>query len=288
MNEFKLVLNDRMIKHLDGAELPNVPIKNIDIVGLWKYEKYFDMKTCVKIVDKYRATIETMKLEEFRISTLKLRTLLKNLNNLKQLELRYVELTTQPTRPVEIPSLKSLTFTFGLVEERYEEYQQGMRLERTLDFLKLTNSIETLQVVRDETWRYECPSFDSFFKAHSNIKHLKLESEYLDDLLPDLPLKLQTLQLVTVDFENSEQFLLSQKGSLKELRLESLPFEPETAAFAKTIYELNLETFYLQGIPLILNHETQDVEKGLSFGCEGTFKGALEIMKRGRCELKMN
>jgi hypothetical protein len=259
-----------------------VPIKNI---VLKRDNEELDVENSVNILNKYRATIETMKLDEFRISSFELKTLLANMDNLQDLNLQYVELTTQPTRPVELPNLKSLSITFGLVEDSNDEYARCTRVERTLDLFKFNNSIETLQVVRDQTWRYESPSFNRFFESNPNIKHLKLESEYLDDLLPDLPLKLETLHVVSLNFENSEQFLLSQKGSLKELRLESVTYCRNTAALIRTIYEMNLETFYLQGIPLILNHETQDVEKGLSFD-KYFFEGALEIMKRGRCESK--
>jgi hypothetical protein len=289
MNEFKLVLNDRResIAKLFEVELPNVPIKNMEILG---YDKYFDMRTCVEIVNKYRATIEKLEISGLMISSYEIKALLENMNSLTTLELHSIETTTGPNRPLKLPSLKSLSIIYSLDSrfctchaEYEDEEDRTTPPELLLEEFSYNNSIERLHLCLDVSPRFSDLIFDEFAKTVHNIKHLILEGSGMDDLLSSCKdFKLETLH--TYSLKIGTHFLVKQKDSLKELRLEMAPSHHDAVPTVAALFEMRLQNFYLEGVPLILNYETQHVDKMLTFGCDGSLEPGLEILKRGRCK----
>jgi hypothetical protein len=74
-------------------------------------------------------------------------------------------------------------------------------------------------------------------------------------------------------------FLKSQNGSLKELRLKRLPFDCDGGDVLKYILdEMNLEVFYFDEIPLILDGKKQQIEE--IWSSEATVKSMMEMMKQ--------
>jgi hypothetical protein len=89
MEKFKLQLDNQTILELAEVDhLPNAPIKSLEIK---RNKGIFDVETCIKIVRKYRATIETLKFADLKLSFYELKMVLTKMDNLRDLELQNVE-----------------------------------------------------------------------------------------------------------------------------------------------------------------------------------------------------
>jgi hypothetical protein len=290
MNKFKLQLNNKTIAKLAGVDhLPDAPIKSLQIV---RNVGIFDMETCINIVRKYRATVETLKLVDLKLSFYEMKMMLTKMDNLRDLELKNVEMITECVSQIKLPNLKSLKMFVYCDPDRYEdddEYGDFGEPDEILNSLKYNSSIEKLEYYQTCDSRWSCTSrtsFTEFTKTTPNIKHLKLEGFRADDLLYDLPLKLETLHTESLDLDDNTLFLGNEHfPHLKELRLRNLPFND--VAILETIFDnTNLESFSLAGVALIKNYELAHVDKELTVCSDYDFKLALEILKRGRCKWK--
>jgi hypothetical protein len=114
------------------------------------------------------------------------------------------------------------------------------------------------------------------FKLQLNKKLVK---ELSDDHLPDVPIK--NIDIRDVASSDAVKIINKYKAGLKECHLNG--FNCRTSALMRTIYEINLETLYIDSVPLILNYEKQHVSKELEFS-QDELGFALEIMKHGRCK----
>jgi hypothetical protein len=290
MDKFKLQLDNKTIEELAGVDhLPNAPIKRLEIkrnVGA------FDVKNCINIVKKYRATIETLKFADLKLSFYELKTVLTKMDNLRDLELQNVEMTSECVSQIKLPNLKSLTMDVYYDRDRYEEddeyeseeYGDEGEPDEILNSLKYNCSIEKLEY--SQTYdsvppRTSKTSFTEFIKTTPNIKYLKLEGFRADELLYRLPLKLETLYTESLDISLGNELFLH----LKELRLRNLPFD-NNDNLETIFHDMNLESFYLAGVALIKNYEWVHVDKELTVFSGHGFGFALEILRHGKCKWK--
>jgi hypothetical protein len=269
LDTFKLQVNYKTIKTLAVDDnLPNVSIKNIHI--LQKDGREFDMEACISIVNKYRTSVETMVINDLELGFCEVDELLKNMENLQKLTLNDVKLISKFVYPLQLPKLTTLSIT-----HRHTLRNMPARI---LEAFKFNSTIEELLIefvsLSDSTTIIFC----EFIETLPKIKHLKLKGQINNELLhSDLPHKLETLNINSLNTEDSVQFLLN-RTELKELRLRWLP-DVNSAAFVRTCYE-RLDTFYLEDTLLIRNFQPQHVEQKLKF----VWEAGLEVLKRGRCE----
>jgi hypothetical protein len=285
INKFKLLLNDKTVKELTRAELlPDAPIKTMEIELKGGHSA---VQRSIMIVDKYRTTIENMTLTKLSISYDEMELLLKNMDNLQTLKFQDVELTSDRIRQIKLPALKSLLIVYSKcsVNSENEHYNTA---EEIMGAFMHNRSVERFQYSQKFDGCRSGPHikvsfFQHFLETLPNVRHLVLEGYKVDNLLRMLlPHPLESLQS-SLDFHTSAAFLSNQKGSLKELRLRDLPLFFGSSAVLSKIYDMNLKNFYLGGIPLILNYQTQHVEQKLAINYMA-FETFLEILKRGRCK----
>jgi hypothetical protein len=268
LDTFKLQLNDTSIKTLIVDDWPNISIKKIHIQ---KDGREFDMEACISIVNKYRTSVETMVINDLELSFCEVEELLKNMENLQKLTLNDVKLISKFVYTLQLPKLTSLSII----------KRQTLRNmpARILEAFKYNSTIEELLIefvsLRDSTTII----FHEFIETLPKIKHLKLKGDTENEVVlhSDLPHKLETLNINSLDAGDNVQFLLNQT-ELKVLRLKRIPYVNSTA-FVRTIYG-HLDTFYLDGALLIRNYQPQHVEEKLHLDWEA----GLEVLKRGRCE----
>jgi hypothetical protein len=266
LDTFKLQLNDVSIETLAVDDWPNVAIKNIHIQ---MNGKKFDMDAYISIVNKYCTSVETMVINDVVLSFYEMKKLLKNMENLRILTLNSVGLSSKFINRLQLPKLTSLSVIYST---KYTNNQA----EDILKAFKFNSLIETLAISNYSGISNEF--FRGFIETLPKIKHLKLEGGIGNRLLrSDLPHKLETLNINSLNTDDNVQFLLNQT-ELKELRLEWLP-NVKSAAFVKTIYE-HLDTFYFRDALLIRNYQPQHVVEKLEFEWEA----GLEVLKRGLCE----
>jgi hypothetical protein len=268
LDTFKLQINNKSIETVALDDWPKVPIKNIHIY--FKNGWIFGIKAHINIVDKYRTSVETMVINDLELSFCEVKELLKNLENLQKLTLNDVKLISKFVYPLQLPKLTSLSII--------NRHTLRNMPARTLEAFKYNSTIEELQIEFVSLTDSTTIIFREFIETLPKIKHLKLKGQVNDEVLhSDLPQKLETLHIYSLDADDNVQFLLNQT-ELKELRLRWLP-DVNSAAFVRTCYE-RLDTFYLDGALLISNYQPQHVEEKLLLDWEA----GLEILKRGLCE----
>jgi hypothetical protein len=270
LDTFKLQVNYKTIKTLAVGDWPRVPIKNIHI--LQKDGREFDMEACISIVNKYRASVQTMVINDLVLSFCEVEELLENMENLKILTLNDVKLISKVVKPLQLPKLTSLS-----IINRHK--LRNMPAESLEVFKYNSNIVELIiEFVFISDINGSAPIFRGFIDTLPKIKHLKIKGQIGNQVLrSDLSQKLETLHIYSLGADDNVQFLLNQT-ELKVLRLRWLP-EVNSAAFMRTCYE-NLDTFYLEDALLISNYQPQHVEELL----ELDWKSGLEVLKRGRCE----
>jgi len=126
--------------------------------------------------------------------------------------------------------------------------------------------------VNDWTWNgFPHDVFNEICENCSNLNHLVLigagTGSYFDN--EKFPFRITKLETSMITFhwyigiQNERvSFLKSQKGKLRELRIEELPYDFDGGKVLKYIIEeMNLETFYYGKIPLILGGQKQQVKE---------------------------
>jgi predicted protein tyrosine phosphatase len=280
MNKFTLLLNDEMISKLLDAHLPSVPIKNLCIR---REREQFDIETCLTIVDKYSTTIESLELARLETSYFEMKLTLANMVKLRKLELCDVKLITTPFRHVKLPMLESLSINF-IAKCDCGRGNKCTAAERILKFFKFNSSIKKFQYTQAHSSHHvHRVSLQDFIDTVPNIKHLVIKGFVTNNRLLSASLLLEILDVDSLAFHENVQFLLEQ-NNLKTLRLKKLSSNHEPAAVLRTIYDMGLESFHLQGIPLIANYETQHVSKQLIICDQLWIESALEILKRAPCK----
>jgi hypothetical protein len=269
LKKFKLQLDSKSIKTLAVDDWPNVPIKNIQI--LQKDGRKFYKEAYISIVNKYRTSVEDLAIEHLELSFNKMKKLLENMENLRKLTFNDVGISFGVIKPLQLQKLSALSIIS-------RERKAINWLDEILRVFMFNSTIETLRIAAsDRNWS-NTMIFHGFIKTLPKIKHLKLEGDIGNEVVrSDLPLKLETLHVDSLDANDNVQFLLNQR-KLKVLRLKRLP-RVNSTAFVRTVYE-HLDTFYLKDVLLIRNFQPQHVEENL----ELDWKAGLEILKRGRCE----
>jgi hypothetical protein len=273
LDTFKLQINNKSIETVALDDWPRLSIKNIHI--LQKDGRKLGMEACISIVDKYRTSVETMVINDLELSFCEVKELLKNLENLENLQkltFKDVKLPSETIEPLQLPKLTSLS-----IINRHTLINMPARI---LEAFKYTSTIEELliELVFMINTNENARVFHGFIKTLPKLKHLKLKGQVGRVVLhSDLPQKLETLHIDSLNTNDNVQFLLNQT-ELKDLRLTWLPRSNSTA-FVRTCYE-RLDTFYLKGALLIRNYEPQHVEQKMELDWEAGF----EILKRGLCE----
>jgi uncharacterized protein YlzI (FlbEa/FlbD family) len=263
----------------DMTCLPSTSIKNIEIE---QNGNKFDAEKCMRVISKYRRTIKSLTFINVKIPFDELETILTSVDNLQSLELRELILPSGSVGHVKLPSLKSFTVAFGW------QLDDNFMIDKILEPFKSNTTIETFQITdgcQGGSGERRSNVVKNFMDTLPNIKHLKLKGLLSEKILLD-KLQLESLHTESLFISicaGGRTLLLNQKN-LKELRLENLHHLFGSEDIIRTVYdEMHLESFYLGGIPLILNHEPQHVEDTLKFN-GASIIAALEILKRGRCK----
>ncbi|XP_070508735.1 uncharacterized protein [Chironomus tepperi] len=114
-------------------------------------------------------------------------------------------------------------------------------------------------------------TFNEICRNCKNLYHVILDGagtgSYFDS--DEFPFRIKILDTTMMTYHwyvgiRTERisFLESQKGCLKELRIQQLPFDFDGGRVLKYIIEeMNLDTFYYKNTPLILNGIKQDVKE---------------------------
>jgi hypothetical protein len=184
MDKFKLRIEHRTIKRfIEG--LPTVPLRNLKIGR--KRTPSIDLDADVSlIINKYCTTIENLQLIGLKMTSSELKTMLTGMGELRNLELRDLELTTPTTDPVQLPKLESLSISF-FRESQTCNCRHGIMCyatENLLQAFKFNTTIEKFQFHRGYHGHRICAEvYQSFIKTVPNVKHLVLDVDISEFLL---------------------------------------------------------------------------------------------------------
>lgn len=158
----------------------------------------------------------------------------------------------------EIITLKSVSFK-ETDENLYKFFENQSSIEKV--------SVESFK----KSWHaFPLEAFNDMIKSLPNLKHIVFIGEGTGCFFDrsEFPFKIEILEAETITFHwyvgitgARTKFLISQQGSLKELRINQLPYDFDGGRVIKFIInEMNLEKFYYQNIPIILNGQKQNVK----------------------------
>lgn len=175
-----------------------------------------------------------------------------------------------------IPTLESISF---------DKYDENIFMA-----FKKQNSLTKIEISNEDwTWNgFPHDVFNNICKNCKKLDHLVLKGagtgSYFD--CDDFPYKVTKLETTMITFNwykgmNNERvsFLKSQKGYLKDLTIDKLPYDFDGGKVLKYIIdEMNLETFYYGKIPLILDGKKQKVKEFTASELQIT--SAIEMIKQ--------
>lgn len=241
--------------------LPDVPIKKISIENSKEKKTKFKPDGLVKlskIIENYKESIEFLELKNFEFqSTVDLQKIIKNLRRIQSILFDHCNIRDVNKQLPKFMLLKSIYF-----HESDDELFKIFHAQKTVEKI----SIIRMDWGNDFSW----VDFDEMTKNFKNLNSLIMKghgtgnySEY-----GGFPFKIRKLDAFLMTFYWSHhsdsprtRFFESQKGHLKELRLEKLPYDYDGGVVMKYIIEdMHLESFYYGKIPLILGGKKQDVE----------------------------
>ncbi|KAL7014160.1 hypothetical protein ACKWTF_015771 [Chironomus riparius] len=258
-SKFTLHLNSEKVDRLSNIKnLPDVPIIKISIDDSQDMKLQFrseDINKMSKIIDFYKESIKIVELKNFELSSTDY--LLKIIKSLKRLESISFENCKMNDVKKQLPKfmhLKSIYF-----HESDDELFKIFHAQKNVENI----SIVRMEWGNDFSWA----DFDEMAKNYSNLNKLVMRGHGTANYFEHggFPFKIRKLDvfLMTFDWTNHlprTRFLESQKGSLKVLILEKLPYDYDGGAVLKYIIEeMKLNTFYYGKIPLILGGRKQEV-----------------------------
>lgn len=235
---------------IGNHRLTNIPIKNLSI-------DYFD--NFYSIVELFQSSIENFELRKGDFDTFDaVRSSIGGFPKIKSLNLINCRLDRyKDHEELHLPTLKEITFNdcnhniFKIFQKQCVE--------------KIT--------VRNDTWGWNGFPHDVLAQMLGNVKHLVLIGSGTGSFFDydHFPFKLTTLDTTMITFHwyvgirtGRTGFLETQKGTLKELTIHSLPMDFDGGIVLKYIMEMGLEKFYYGKIPLILDGRKQEMIKEFS------------------------
>ncbi|KAG5669016.1 hypothetical protein PVAND_016918 [Polypedilum vanderplanki] len=293
MQKFHLFINQEFfttenISELPQASIKNIKIQNINIINRSSHfynENYnfistdIELKKILAIINNYQDSIEGFEIFEVRTRVVKnISELIKSLTNLsifKAVNITFV--TNSACSSENFPNLKSIS----IIKDNNEEGH----FENIFDIFKFSQSLEKVHLeVHEGIFNHNALSV--FLQTLPNLNHLILDgigtASYFEQ--ENFPFKISTLEAFSIssDWNSMQprfQFLLSQIGCLKYLKLNRLPYDHDGGEILKFIIEeMNLEKFYYGEIPLILNGQKQEIEE-IWFN-EVTVMAGMEILRQ--------
>lgn len=232
-----------------------ISFKNVTILQLNSCKSLLGKS---KILQQFKNSIENLEVKNTDIQNPKHLFFFSGFSSLKDLKLEKFNIEEfDGSKVFDFPVVNSLSF----------EKCNG----NVYKIFKNQNSIEKVTII-DREWSptgYYFQDFNEMAVTQPNLNHLVLDgtatSLYFN--LNDFPFKIKKLDAYLMTFYWMEsdprtRFLESQKGYLKELTLEKLPYDYDGGSVLKYIIEeMKLEIFYYGKIPLILNGSKQNVEE---------------------------
>ncbi|KAG5669017.1 hypothetical protein PVAND_016919 [Polypedilum vanderplanki] len=291
MKKFHLIIDKDLLIYENLTNLPKASIKNVKIRNLNIFDgvttmtknisfyQHFlqpfsyheneiltensELKLILKVINFYKNSIEYFEIFNSKLRSIEnLCDILKNLKNLINFKVINVTILTDSSPSIIIfPYLKSVSFLKN----------HGENIEIFFEIFKSNKTIEKIELI-DHNWTsfsVNHDAFNSFVRSLPNFKHLVMNgtgtASYFNQ--NDFPFKLTSLDAYMIGFHWTEtrprlNFLRSQIGNLKDLKLGKLPYDFDGGEVLKFIIEeMNLEKFYYGEIPLILNGQKQEVEE---------------------------
>lgn len=268
-NNFETVFSNKLFFKIN--------FKNISI----HFNDSKDFLYIKKFLNRYIDSIETLEFISFEFKDFnelsELLLELKCLKNLKFNKCNLLNLNTELLNPKE--TLKEITF-IKCNENIFKVFTNQKMIEK----ITVGNN--------DWTWNgFPHNIFNEICKNSKNLYHLVLigagTGSYFD--CDYFPYKIKILETTMITFHwyvgirtPRIKFLESQKGSLQKLIIHQLPFDFDGEKVLKYIIEeMNLKNFYYGKIPLILNHQKQEVKEFEASEIQIT--SAFEMVKQFVC-----
>jgi len=262
LSKFTVHLNAEKVNKLSKLKnLPDVPIKKISIENSNEKKTKFKsdgLAKLSKIIENYKESIVFLELKNFEFqSTADLQKIVKNLRRLESILFEHCNIEDVRKQLPKFMLLKSIYF-----HESSDDLFKIFHVQKTVEKI----SIVRMDWGNDFSW----VDFDEMAKNFQNLNSLIMKGHgtgyYFEH--GGFPFKIRKIDafLMTFDWTHHlslprTRFFESQKGHLKELRLEKLPYDYDGGAVMKYIIEdMKLEAFYYGKIPLILGGKKQDVE----------------------------
>jgi hypothetical protein len=298
MKEFTLNV-DKSFVHSIYREptLPKIPLQNIVIESAgwgWKGGNYKNQLTvddgCINIVKIYSMTIEKMELRWLNLTFNELAELLNATTRLEKLTLWHKEkYRTECEVNLTLPYLKVLIFKAS-ISDMCEVYSSF--LQQLFNLFKHSSSIEELRIelqCLSGFYLLAYPrSFYSFLGTLPNLKRLTLGSGICENTTDPAGLTMPLCKIETLHVDvlyAPRQFLQSQIGYLRELRLSKLP---DVETMRLIFQDISLKSLYLKKTALILNYEKQHVRfMHLKYDFHTGLPPVIELLRLGKCK-KLN
>ncbi|KAG5669013.1 hypothetical protein PVAND_016916 [Polypedilum vanderplanki] len=282
LNErFQLQITKEFIETQDLSNLPNIPIKNISIIDV-NIEEASNFKKLSELINTYKHSIKNFSMTDVHFTSIEnLKEILKDQSSLKNLKISNLNFfKSKPIQRIFLPQLQSLSIKIT------NNYVNSMK--NIFDLFTSNESIEkielTAQACNSNCFDHE--SFNNFVKTLPKFKHLIMNGHGILSYLnhKEFPSKLEKFEVFALGFHWRASvprldFLKSQTGSLRELKLHRLPFDTDGGEVLKFIIEeMNLENFYYDEIPLILNEQKQEIEE--IWVSEASVNALMEILRQ--------
>ncbi|KAG5668215.1 hypothetical protein PVAND_016163 [Polypedilum vanderplanki] len=257
VNIFQLFIDDKTINLYQRIEIyPEIRLKNIVI----KYLNLFDsnqLQNITKIIENYKSSILNLSICDTAFNSSEdFNKILKNLTNLENLKIHRIYIKNFDSNiKILLKSLRSIS-----IELRFPAETRNL-----LDIFKNNKTIQQVELNNSLILSY----FDDFLISLPNLKHLILNGIGTVDYFnrSNLPIKLEKLEAFSLGFYSRNErprieILKSQKGFLKELKLENLPSDNDGGKVLKFLMEnMNLENFQCGANQLIVNSKKQKIEE---------------------------
>ncbi|KAG5670131.1 hypothetical protein PVAND_000413 [Polypedilum vanderplanki] len=254
------------------VKFPKIPLKNIRIKHI---KDPLHAEFIADAFKDYKSTIESLEFSHLHADNKMLTNIFNSIDNLKELSFNcaIINLNTSGTGDDDknfrfnLPNLRSLSIytNFCVNACRWQAMKEDPA-EKILSYFWNNQTIETfsIQFYGGHAYYFNTRIFCAFLNSLKNLKHLILLS--CNKSLIEFPFSLG-LQKLEIDslyyFDGHIELLLYLKDSLKELRLVQTTYNPRNYKKEKPLIKfiidkLNLENFYVEDIPIILNGKIQD------------------------------
>lgn len=265
-------------KYASYIPLHSVPLKNIS----FDFNGFSNLAGPVGFLTKFKVSVEHLHIKDAKFKNhndfSKIFVNLKSIKSIRFDNCGIDQLGNEPLSP--FPTLKSISFN-KCNDNLFKAFRKQ-------------NSLTRIEV-RNDDWTWNGFPHDIFNEICANCKNLEQivligagTGSYFD--ADEFPYKLKKLDTSMITFHwyvgiktERVNFLSSQIGYLKELKIHQLPNDFDGGRVLKFIFEnLKLESFYYKDIPLILNKKKQKVTE--ISGTEIQIKAAMELINQFPCK----